>query len=625
MHRFHVLLRAAALVLLGTPLAHRPAAAQNPVRTVLPTDGSVSVYIGVQATWQSLLNANLAPQAKEMATDASVYTLDQTPTRANFVEHALTLMPLSDDADWYAFAPATDDYNLKINILDAAKRLRRVVITDLDTGEALGSIDASADHSAIVGQLSCGWTQPYFRIDGYSTNNTPLFRLAASNGAPDTFVHFKMSAPFEPHQPATVTTPHWTGSGVQTWGPIGNPYSPAGVQIGSTVNSSSQGAGADDGSNDSQNANPLSPPQPYVFYKPKKCIEALSNIVIMSYLSNTTADVPSLAADVEATQTEIAGPALGNYTMAPYSVGTAVWSARFEGMATAFFVVPYRIRVRPNLWAAIGGLSPALAGYLTGAHTGEWVNAVSGALATWLATAQGTASGLRPGMVIPLPNDVKSVTCAQTGLLAPYTAAITQDVTFTLSPNIAPPAGMNAIGSGAITDWTATTTPPPPPMALNATLSFSPYNGVVTRALPKGYQYKANANITFPVGYQGGTLGFYTVPGQTAVTIPCTLTKLFTWRIVTVTESPAPPLPPAPEGPAYVVVKSSAGVPVRDGYSAFVNGHYVCTFLTLEPGAYTVEATRTMVGAPPATYKGTVTVLASAGVEAEDTVTLTRQ
>jgi hypothetical protein len=56
-----------------------------------------------------------------------------------------------------------------------------------------------------------------------------------------------------------------------------------------------------------------------------------------------------------------------------------------------------------------------------------------------------------------------------------------------------------------------------------------------------------------------------------------------------------------------------------------VNGHYVCTFLTLEPGAYTVEATRTMVGAPPATYKGSVTVPLSIGAEREDTVTLTRQ
>ena len=625
MHRFNIVVVATLYTGLFTLGGSAFAGRQNPVRTVLPTDGSISVYIGVQATWQSLLNANLAPQAKEMATDASVYTLDQTPTRANFVEHALTLMPLSDDADWYAFAPTTDDYNLKIDILDAAKRLGRVVITDLDTGEALGSIDASADHSAIVGQLSCAWTEPYFRIDGYSTNNTPLFRLAASNGTPDTFVHFKMSAPFEPYQPAPVTTPHWTGSGVQTWGPIGNPYSPAGVQIGSTLNASSQGAGAADGSNDSPNANPLSPPQPYVFYKPKKCIEALSSAVIMSYLSNTTADVPSLAADVEATQTETAGPALGNYTMAPYSVGTAVWTARFEGTATAFFVVPYRIRVRPNLWAAIAGLSPALAGYLTGAHTGEWVNAVSGALATWLATAQGTASGLRPGMIIPLPSDVKSVTCAQAGLLAPYTAAITQDVTFTLAPNIAPPAGMNAIGSGGITDVTAWTTPAPPGGSFNLDLSFSPSSATVTKALPKGYKYKANANITFPVGYQGGTHDYFFVPGVTAVTIPCTLTKLFAWRIVTVTQSPSAPLPPAPEGPAQVVIKNVAGQTVRSGDSVFVGGRYVFTALTMDPGTYTIEATRSMVGAPPATYKGTVTVLASAGVEAEDTVTLTRQ
>ena len=252
MHRLNTVVVATlftgSLTLGGSALAGR----QNPVRAVLPTDSSLSVYIGVQATWQSLVNVNLPPQAKEMATDASVYTLDQTPTRANFVEHALTLMPLSDDADWYAFAPTTDNYNLKVDILDTANRLGRIVITDLDTGEALGSIDASADHSSIIGQLSSAWTQPYFRIDGYSTNNTPLFRLAASNGTPDTFVHFKTSAPFQPYQPTTVTTPRWTGSGVQKWGPVGDPYSPLGVQIGYAVNSSSQGAGADDGSNEGE-------------------------------------------------------------------------------------------------------------------------------------------------------------------------------------------------------------------------------------------------------------------------------------------------------------------------------------------------------------------------------------
>jgi hypothetical protein len=308
--------------------------------------------------------------------------------------------------------------------------------------------------------------------------------------------------------------------------------------------------------------------------------------------------------------------------MAPYSVSTAVWVARFEGTATAFFVVPYRIRARASLWAAIGGLSPALAGYLTGAHTGEWVNAVSGALATWLATAEGKASGLKPGMIIPLPNDVKSVTCAQTGLLAPYTAAITQDVTFTLAPDIAPPAGINAIGSGSISDVTAWTTPAPPGGSFNLDLSFSPYSAVVTKALPKGYKYKANANITFPAGYQAGMHDFFFVPGVSAVTIPCPLAKLLTWRIVTATQPGTPPVPP---GPAHVVVKNGAGAVVREGDSGFLNGRYVCALLTMDPGNYTVEATRTMVGAPPANYQGSVTVQVSTGAEQGNTVTLTKQ
>ncbi len=622
MYRFNHAVVAMCMFVLLTFSRAALAGRQKPVRTVLPTDSSISVYVGAQATWQSLVNPNLAPQAKEMVTDTSAYTLDQTPTRANFADHALTLMPLPDDSDWYVFAPTTDTYNLKFDIVDTANRLGRIVVTDLDTGEAIGSIDASADHSSIVGQLSIPWTEPYYRIDGYTPSNTPLFRLAASNGAPDTYVHFKVSAQFQPYKPALVTTPRWSGSGVQTWGPLGDPYNPQGVLIGFTAGSS-QGAGAADGPNDSPNANPLYPPQPYVQYQKKKCIEALSSAAVIAYPSNTTADVPLLAADVEAeqgVQPPLTDLALGNYTMAPYSINTAAWTVKFDGRVVAFFVVPFRVRQKANLWTAVLGLSTTLQPYLTGNHSGQWVSSVAGAFATWLLSDSGKSSGLKAGMVIPLPNDVKTVTAAQTGVVSAYTAAVCQDVTFTLQPDQAP---VGWTGWGLITLGAATTTPSPPPASIRALrdLTFAAGAPSVTRSLPKGYRYTVTGCVNPEPGFTRAPAREFQLPGDASVAIPCTLNALFTWKIYTETDG-------ATNGPATVTVKNSTGGTVgTPGPSVLQpDGRYLYTvpgvsFFAL--GNYTVSATRTVLGPPPPkTYTCSDSIAVAAGVTKESTITL---
>jgi hypothetical protein len=454
-----------------------------------------------------------------------------------------------------------------------------------------------------------------------STGGATLAALAVDLGKWDTVAWFTKSGGFEPKCPAPIACSRYTPSTpTDYYRTVGQPISAVGViTYPNTGGNGSAGCATADVANDTNTSITRSAPPPYESYIKKDL--AACTVDLISFKMADPASAANLSNLVGSLSQKDTTPVLGLATFPPYCTGYGYWRLVFTGSATAILAVPYE-QVRSG--GAVATLLSAISSALQPAtdFLSQIVKTAANNYLTELAHRQQTK--FKQGAVMAL-GDVYTVTAHQTAAEAKGLAGILQDVTFTLAPNIAPPAGMNAIGSGSITDWAATTTPPPPAMALNATLSFSPYNAVVTKALPKGYQYKANGNITFPVGYQGGTLGFFTVPGSSAVTIPCTLTKLLTWRIVTVTQSPAPPLPPAPEGAAYVVVKSAAGVPVLDGYSAFVNGHYVCTFLTLEPGAYTVEATRTMVGAPPATYKGSVTVPLSIGAEREDTVTLTRQ
>ena len=615
MHRFRVLLRAAALVLLGTPLvAHLPAAAQNPVP--LPTDTNLAAYVSVTGSYR---NINNQQRNLTMASWLSAYLTGETINFATMTDRAFIELGLPSDTGWGYMVPDAETVAVSVRVTDVSNRLGHVLVQDHATGIVVADLPADAAHHDVTGSFAGDSEVTEYVLTVLSTSGSTLARMAADVGKVASVVPLVFVGGFQPFTPEPISCTHFSAVG-QYSGTLGNPLQAPGVQSSlSPVPGYLESRGySHDSPNDSPVSGAVRPPlawrsylkrTPITFFDREKFPKIEDQAALLALQSALTA---AQATDLQ--------PALSNLDVPPYSDSCGSWQLRLQGQVTSVLVAPYERKRKGGL------VSVLMTGIASRFSPGEgFLSALLNAAATtYLADVVQNQSSFKPGDVM-VWGDIYALVGSEASKTTPRQEGITTPVTFTLAPNIAPPAGMDAIGSGSITDWAATTTPPPPAMALNATLSFSPYNAVVTKALPKGYQYKANGNITFPVGYQGGTLGFFTVPGSSAVTIPCTLTKLLTWRIVTVTQSPAPPLPPAPEGAAYVVVKSAAGVPVLDGYSAFVNGHYVCTFLTLEPGAYTVEATRTMVGAPPATYKGSVTVPLSIGAEREDTVTLTRQ
>ncbi|MCX6361713.1 MAG: hypothetical protein NT029_18055 [Armatimonadetes bacterium] len=615
MHRINTVVVATFMVLLICACAPRPAGAQNPVP--LPTDANLAAYMSVTGRYRNVGNSR---RVLTMAAWLSAYKTGEQIDFADMTDRAFLRLGLPKDERWGYMAPLDDRVTVRVRITDSRKRLARVKVRGHGTGVVVADLRPGTAHRVISGSFRCDPRKTEYVLTVIGTSGRTLATLAADLGKVSTVCPFVLRGSFDPYAPEPPRCSHYPAAGEHT-GTLGDPMEAPGGRSSSSpsVGSATSTGCAHEPPNDSPTAAILRPPPAWRSYIRRRVIWDTVRSTAFERVDYSLAGMwlKSSLAEVRATDQ---APALANLSVPPYSESCGRWDVVFLGMATAVLVVPFE---RTRLGADVRPLSEAMMGKPVSGH-GFLSALLKAAGVAYLADRKRNKSGFQVGDLM-VWGDVYAVVCWEAAKHMPRLACITTPVTFTLAPNIAPPAGMNAIGSGSITDVTAWTTPAPPGGSFNLDLSFSPSSATVIKALPKGYKYKANGNITFPVGYQGGTHDYFFVPGDAAVTIPCTLTKLLTWRIVTVTQSPSPPLPPAPEGAAYVVVKSAAGVPVRDGYSAFVNGHYVCTFLTLEPGAYTVEATRTMVGAPPATYKGSVTVPLSIGAEREDTVTLTRQ
>jgi len=600
--------------ILATLLLAGPAAAQT--RVTLPTDSSLSAYVGVQAEWQSLVKPTLPPRTRQMATDVSVYELSQTPSRASFADHELTLMPVPDDTDWYVFRPTSDNYNLVFDIADTSKRMVQLVVTDLDTGQVLGNIASSADGSSIVGQLSVPWTQPYVRVDGYAANNVPLFRLAASNGGADRVCHFAICGQFMPYRPATQTTQRFAG-GDGVIGTEGNPYNRVGISIQKMGDEIlSRGCTAADATNDVCVTNPLLPPEAFLRLVKLKCI---GTVDVIPFLSQDLADLPSLITDVNNAAQEDDTRALTELTMLPFSDNTGHWHVKLLGHATAFFVVPYTVAKNNTLYGLIKTVFGTLAANLVNAGD-KLTFSLTSSFVNWLGSDAGKQSGLKAGMVIPI-GDVMTVKALEELKAMPIVKPILQDVTFTLQPDQALSGwtGTGRIGSSPV----ATTTPAAPTPAYDTALSFSSTAPAVTRALPKGYRYTVAGCVNPAAAYVSAPASEFMVPGSTSVTIPCTLNALFTWTIYTETTG-------VPAGPVDIVIKSSAGAELSRGTSSLqADGRYAFTPKNMTfwgPGVYTVTAERYVYGPPPPVkYTAAVSVPVAPGLLQETTVTLTKQ
>ncbi|HSV74408.1 MAG TPA: hypothetical protein VLH79_11685, partial [Chthonomonadales bacterium] len=331
-----------AVVLLAAACLGPAALAQGLPRAPLASDSAISVRVGMAATWQSMANPAPPDITGEKAADLSEYALTATPTIDNLKDHALALAPLPENPAWYVFRPAGDTYHLTFDIADSAQRLGHIVVSDLATGQVVGSVRAAPGGATLAGQIEVAWEQAYFRIDGHAASGALLFVLGATNRRPDTFVHFSTVGQFAPHRPATVSTPRFPGGCDVVVGVVGDPYNPVGVRVTTAGGDSwfSLGCGARDRTNPTPAPDIMEPPLPFHPYIRRKCIQQPG---AMPFPPNERADLPSLANAILSARQEDTTRAITAIAMPPYSDMTGHWHAKFLGRVTAFFAVPYTV------------------------------------------------------------------------------------------------------------------------------------------------------------------------------------------------------------------------------------------------------------------------------------------
>ncbi len=548
---------------------------QNPTRTQLASDSAISAYVGVSATWQSLVNIALPSLQLEMPTNVSEYDLAQTPTRLNFADHALSLMPLQENPDWYVFNPTTTNFNLTFDIADTSHRLSKIVVSNLDTGKVIGSLKASPDGSSIVGQLTMPWLTPYYRIEGYAIGNAPLFRLAASNGTPDKWVHFTKTGSFAPFRPNTVASTRLAG-GDNVVGDMGNPYSKDGVNIfisGETFYS--RGCGVRDSKNDASLTNPLQPPVPLLDYIKKKRIETCD----ASFDSQDPADLPKLADDINAAGVEDQSRAISDLTASPYSDNTGHWHGKFWGNATAFFAVPYTVANHKNILTLIKDAFNTLAGN-TGGKGDKLSFRLVQDFATYLTTEPGKSSGLKKEMVKDV-GDVKTVVTQEDKKEMRISLPIMTNVTFTMTPDMKP-STYNASGNVDMVSVAPGVTGTPPPAPTTQILDFARGNtttpATVKVSLAKGWKWKATGAISGSNGFVTDPIEkFFSTPGDTSVGLTARLTICQKLKIVT-------------SEPCSLVIKRP-GMADFTGNTLRVDNKNVLTLSLQTPGYYRLLAT----------------------------------
>jgi hypothetical protein len=601
-----------AAIWLCVPLSAQPVAGQRPVR--LPTDASIAAHVSVTGRYRNVANSR---RVLTMAAWLSAYKTGEQIDFADMTDRAFLRLGLPADERWGYMVPLDDRVTVRVHITDSRKRLSRVKVRVHPTGAVVADLRAGTAHREISGSFRCDPRKTEYVLTVLSTSGRTLATVAADLGKVSTVSPFVLRGSFDPYAPDPPRCSHFPAAGEHV-GTLGDPMEAPGGRSSSSpsVGSATSTGYAHETPNDSPTPGILRPPPAWRSYTRRRVIWDTVRSTAFEQVDDSFAALwlKSSLAEVRATDP---APALANLSVPPYSESCGRWHVVFLGMATSVLVVPFE---RTRLGADVRPLSEAMMRKPVSGH-GFLSALLRAAGAAYLADRTRNKSGFQVGDLM-VWGDVYAVVCAEAAKYTPRVACIMTPVTFTLAPDIAPPAGLNAKLSCSIADLAATTTPPPPGPACSTTLSFQPGSFTTTLPLPKGYQCEVYGNIRSPSGYQAGPHQFFNVPATSTVTIPCTLTKLLTWRIVTVTQTSTPP---APEGPAHVVVKNGAGAVVRESDSVLVNGRYVCTLLTMDPGVYTVEATRNMAGAPPANYKGTVAdVQVSIGAELENTVTLTR-
>ena len=572
-------------------------AKQNPPRTQLPTDTNISVFIGVSATWKSLQIQ--ATRQTQLSAAVSNFAPNETLSVDALGAHEIAYESAMPQTGWALFKPQDNIFQFNFDMMDSLARLHHIAIKDLSTGNLLGQIKAAINGRSLSGSLTADWNTAYYQVEGFDAGGNSLFRLGVTNGSFDTVVPFTLPSVFVPYRPAFVPSGnHTTPDGMI--GIQGNPLNAMGVMT--AQNGISQGCGYNSNLNDKGTPSQVQPPSQFAAYiKHDKALDTAS-AGLLGIKSGDPVQYKAVKDAIDALIKRDTTFALTNVDIGPYSNSYGHWHPKFQGAATAVYVIPFT-RKRANA----GILGILLAGIQQFLKPGTNLLTELGlsALGAYLATPQGAPYGYIQGEVVPL-GDVY-MTDTSEAFKDSYQLPIMTNVMFKMIPDMPPPGGFSAIGNVDLVSVAlgVTGTPPNPPSTAHLNFFF----GLASAQLAKGWKWKATGTISVPNGYvTDPTEKLFSTPGDTNVELTARLTVCLNLSIVA-------------NVPCSIVVKLNGGI-VKQGMTGNTGGQNTYKTGTLSPGTYTIEATGSPSGFPPVAKKATVTTVVTIGVEQIENITL---
>ena len=556
-------------------------------RVPFPHDRDLSIYVGVSSKWRGYgfsthpLMPPFKPQpikSGELITDFAAFPLTEKPTLKEFDRLLISKMQLLDDPEWYAFEPEEEDYHLIFDVRDTQKRLGKIVITDLKTGKVLGLRHSNRERTVIRGKLLFPWTQTYCLIEGYDLCGEMLFRGIASNGQPDTWVHFTQVQQFAAYRPPT-TPPAPLKESELVCGLEGDPFNLKGLNVpGQPILPSSIGSGWHEQTNDMSVSNPMRPHKVEYLHKKRWLLVGIAPF----FRSNDRLATPPLYSVFSKTQEENIEPAFSLLDNPPYSHNVGHWLGKYFVRTTAFLVVPYAIARNERVYNRIRAVFDHFAKETKGVSD-KFAEGLVNTFYLWLESEAGKQSGLKQGMVRSA-DDIKMLHIEEISKRLVVSRPLYQETFFTvevISPD--PPKSVNGkLSLEIISPSPSVPDSPPPPSTRYYTLDF--VNGKAELRLPKGWLCLVKGEITDPPGYTITRTEIKFDSGSSIpVYFPAILSHCLTLKIET-------------DLPADIVIKTKDGLSLYSGATHRDKGKNIFTALTVPPDTYSVFATERKSG-----------------------------
>ena len=445
----------------------------------LHVDTNLRASIAVSAQFQSLI----VDETRHLTLPvwAADFSPDEQVDFEQIVSRSFSELELPEEAGWGLFAPMGNYLEIQVRVTDSQGRLGRVEFRRWDTWQLVSSIWANVHRTEASGVFCIPSELRELVAEVLSETGGVLARIAVDVGKFDTVVPVLFGGSFEPFCLEPQGCPHFSIRPEDTYGTVGDPYTPPGVKTSVAVSRGSYTTVYSDFTNDSSGTLEVYPPP------------AAWNLWRRRVIANTVqwdkfkvADPQSmerLEQAVRAAAQEDLSRAVLPVQAVPYSQGCARWRIGFTGQATAVLAIPYERKKRQRtLEAFIAGLATYVA-----SQRGFLSALVATAANRWLQSAENQqVSGLKPGDVLAW-GDVYSV-IVDSGKDVPRWENLTQEWTVYVKARYSD--GSTAPAEGivqALTD-TPLTNPPPPPFAVPDT-RVDKENGAKIH-LGKGWRWK---------------------------------------------------------------------------------------------------------------------------------------